>query len=243
MEVKLIVFDKDGTLLDCDAYWQEAIRLQLKGLADRGVDEDTIKWCRVSMGINADGSLDPDGPWVLASSYDEKIVLATCLYQRLGWQWDRIQELLDEVYHELEELMCLETISKAIPGVPEALAALQERGYILAVATTDNHLKAEAMLETAGISHFFADVIGRDLVAKGKPAPDMLAMLAEKHGLMPQEVVMVGDGLPDVEMAKNFGAIPIGVLSGAGREQALREVTGHIFPQVQSFVHWLLTQK
>lgn len=49
MEVKLIVLDKDGTLLDCDAYWQEAIRLQLQGLSDRGVDQDTINWCRVSM--------------------------------------------------------------------------------------------------------------------------------------------------------------------------------------------------
>lgn len=135
--------------------------MQFGGLAARGVDDETIEWCCKSMGINPDSSLGPHGPWVLASTYEEEILLDTCLYQRLGWQWDRIREMLDEIYQGIEKVMYLETISRAIPGVPEALADLQEQGYILAVATTDTHPKAMAMLKTAGILHYFQDVIGR----------------------------------------------------------------------------------
>ncbi|MFC4333603.1 HAD family hydrolase [Salininema proteolyticum] len=89
------------------------------------------------------------------------------------------------------------------PGVAETLAALASRGKRLAVFTGASHRAAEILLASAGIG---PDVlIGGDEVPAMKPAPDGLAMAAQKLGREPGELAYVGDSPLDMRAASAAG--------------------------------------
>ena len=48
-------------------------------------------------------------------------------------------------------------------------------------------------------------------VDHGKPAPDMLLRSAERLGMSPEDIIMVGDSYVDMEMAARAGSSFIGV--------------------------------
>ena len=49
----------------------------------------------------------------------------------------------------------------------------------------------------------------------GKPDPNMLKGILDRHGLKPEEIAMVGDRIyTDTAMARNAGAFGVLVLSG-----------------------------
>lgn len=52
-------------------------------------------------------------------------------------------------------------------------------------------------------------------ITLGKPDPNMLSGILQRHGLQPEQIAMVGDRIyTDVEMAHNAGAMGVLVLSG-----------------------------
>ncbi|MCY1250494.1 Phosphoglycolate phosphatase [compost metagenome] len=65
-------------------------------------------------------------------------------------------------------------------------------------------------------------VIGYDTAARPKPYPDPLLYFAEKVGLEPSAIAMVGDNLHDLETAQAAKAgLGVGVLSGNSPREAL----------------------
>jgi NagD protein len=65
-------------------------------------------------------------------------------------------------------------------------------------------------------------------ITLGKPDPNMLKGILDRHGLAPEEIAMVGDRIyTDVAMARNAGAFGVLVLSGETTlETAENEVDG-----------------
>jgi HAD superfamily hydrolase (TIGR01509 family) len=93
------------------------------------------------------------------------------------------------------------------PGARELLHALLDRGCRLGVLTRNAHELALVTLQAVGMGDCFAsdDILGRD-EAPPKPHPGGLLHLAQKWGIAPQELVMVGDYRFDLECAKAAGA-------------------------------------
>ena len=60
-------------------------------------------------------------------------------------------------------------------------------------------------------------------VDEGKPAPDLLTVAVEQHGLDPARTVVVGDTVWDVEAARAAGLPCIGLTCGGISEAELRE--------------------
>jgi phosphoglycolate phosphatase-like HAD superfamily hydrolase len=60
-------------------------------------------------------------------------------------------------------------------------------------------------------------------VDEGKPAPDLLTVAVEQHGLDPGRTVVVGDTVWDVEAARAAGLPCIGLTCGGIGEAELRE--------------------
>ena len=64
----------------------------------------------------------------------------------------------------------------------------------------------------------FATIIGGDLMAAKKPDPAGLRRIMEQHRVRPEETLMVGDSLVDIETGKRAGVKTCGVTYGhAGR--------------------------
>lgn len=122
------------------------------------------------------------------------------------------------------------------PGVIDLLNRLHTK-YTLAVATG----KHPKMLKEREIPYFhipdvFTHIISsHDItdVSKMKPHPFMVEDIMKKTGVLPQETVLVGDAVTDMQMAYSSGVTPIAVLSGhMNREQAKQLNVPYILPDV-----------
>ena len=93
------------------------------------------------------------------------------------------------------------------PGARELLHTLRDCGCRLGVLTRNAHELALVTLQAVGMGDCFAsdDILGRD-EAPPKPDPGGLLHLADKWGIEPSELVMVGDFRFDLECAKAAGA-------------------------------------
>ena len=106
-------------------------------------------------------------------------------------------------------------------GVRELLESLHGR-VPLAVATSKIRPSAVMLLEHLGLDELFDVISGPQASALAEPkAMTVASALAELGD--PDQAVMVGDRLYDVEGAGEQGLPTIGVLWGAGSEQELRD--------------------
>ncbi|KZX50651.1 HAD family hydrolase [Stutzerimonas frequens] len=92
-------------------------------------------------------------------------------------------------------------------GARELLHALRERGCRLGVLTRNAHELALVTLQAVGMGDCFLaeDILGRD-EAPPKPHPGGLLQLAERWGVAPEAMLMVGDYRFDLECARAAGA-------------------------------------
>lgn len=89
------------------------------------------------------------------------------------------------------------------PGMVEALAALSAR-LPLAVATNRGASMPE-ILRHFNLSSYFRTVVTSRDVARPKPYPDMLQLVARRLGLAEQELLFVGDSDLDSSAAAGAG--------------------------------------
>lgn len=108
-------------------------------------------------------------------------------------------------------------------GIAELLSALREKGAKIAVITNKDDHCAVPMIE-----RFFGGLVD---VCRGvradndrKPNPSVTLSVLESLGVTPDEALFVGDGMADVNVAKNCGIelVPVGY-GYTSREKLLAE--------------------
>lgn len=95
-----------------------------------------------------------------------------------------------------------------LPHIPEVLRALHAAGgrhYLV----THRDSRAWDFLRAAGLRALFEGGVVKEDKLPRKPAPDMLIHLMEKHGLTPEECVMIGDRPLDTESGIAAGMLSI----------------------------------
>src|ERR1700687_1968322 len=135
-----------------------------------------------------------------------------------------------------------------LPGAAEAVARLNEAGRLVAVCTNQSvvgrgvideqmllmihhKLKGEFARAGARLDAIFhcPDAPGR-AGPRRKPAPGMLFEAMQRFGVAPEETVMIGDALSDLEAASAAGCRRILVRSGKGGEAQGAGLPGHVLP-------------
>jgi len=94
--------------------------------------------------------------------------------------------------------------TEVVPGVVEAVRRLS--GLPLAIATSAHREYVEVVLKRAGILEEFALILTDADVARPKPAPDALLAISSRLGVATSQLLMIGDTVTDVEMAKQAGS-------------------------------------
>lgn len=212
-QIKAILFDKDGTLIDFNRTWF-SIAWQLAQQSAAGNEADARRL------LDA-GGYDWDKQHFRANS-----TIAAGTVEDIVSLWHpelQGSELRARIVDY--DALCVSEGARsavAIDGMSATLAALQQLGYRLGIATNDSEQGARATAAALGVDHFFEAMIGYDTAARPKPFADPLLYFARQLGLQPQEVAMVGDNLHDLETAHNAAAgLAIGVLSGNSPYEAL----------------------
>lgn len=91
-------------------------------------------------------------------------------------------------------------------GIKELLAYLKKNNISCSVASSTQRKYVELYLETAGLSEFFSDIIGGDMVEKSKPNPDIF--LAALGNISPKNALVLEDSKNGILAAYRAG-IPV----------------------------------
>ena len=213
LDIKAIIFDKDGTLLDFDSFWIEvsvcALKDILKKLGKENIPAEEILG---ALGVS-EGTVDIDG------------LLCKGTYEQIGIAiYDVLKKYEVDVSSDETVKMTLEAYNKnadfgiikpACENLRETLERLKNSGIRLAVVTTDNGEITHKCLEGLGIENLFDMVYTDDGKTPVKPDPWCAKDFCGKFGISAENAVMVGDTATDVRFAKNAGIFVIGV----GRER------------------------
>ena len=90
-------------------------------------------------------------------------------------------------------------------GVREGLDYLISQGYQLGCVTNKSEQFTHPLLKVLGIFNDFKIIISGDTLAKRKPDPMPLLYCAEHFNLKPEECLMLGDSVSDVNAARAAG--------------------------------------
>jgi len=101
--------------------------------------------------------------------------------------------------------------SRPFPGARAALDTLTSRGCRLAVCTNKLEWLSVRLLETLGLSQYFAAICGPDTFGVAKPDPEILQRTISRCGSAVRSTVMVGDSQTDIATARAAGVPVIAV--------------------------------
>ncbi len=196
--IKLAIFDLDGTLANtiADLAGSVEVILEKRGLPGHGMAEYKLM---VGNGYTrlVERALPADKR---GSSYE-----AEFRAEALAWYG---AHLLDN--------------TKAYPGMPETLAALQKTGTKLAVVTNKPQDAALAVVHglfpDIGFLHIYGDRKG----FPRKPDPTVALGVASEAGISPAQTLYVGDSDVDVHTGHNAGMKVAGAAWGFRGEAELR---------------------
>ncbi|ESZ30630.1 MULTISPECIES: HAD family hydrolase [unclassified Mesorhizobium] len=230
-DIKGILFDKDGTLVDFNATWL--------GIADfmamDAAEGDRWKADRLLSAAGFDfvaKRFKPDSIFASGTNMD----VVELWFPRLS---DEDQMLAVARFNEITSVQG-SSMAVALPGVVAALTALHKRAYRLGVATNDSTAGAEKTMVTLGVAQLFTAAYGYDAVANPKPAPDTIVAFCDLTGLRPSEIAMVGDNRHDLEMARAGGCgQAVGVLSGTGTRESLSSIADVVLDSVADLPDFL----
>ena len=224
VEAELIVFDKDGTLVDLHApwgHWAEAVATSLAAFIPPERFLPLLGW-----DVHA-RRIAPETPLAVASSAALHAAIATWLYETgLGWS-----EAMATTAQAVSgaEIPFAPPICRLAP-LFETLAA---RGLKLAVVTSDDRAGAERDLGPLAVLPYLGVIVGGDAQLAPKPAPDMLLAACAAVGVAPARTIIVGDSVADMWMGRAAGAaLVVGVLSGASPAALLAPHADLVLPSV-----------
>ena len=112
----------------------------------------------------------------------------------------RLHERLQEIEWELVQH------TTAQPGAARLLEGLRERDCRLGILTRNSRKNALETLRVCELLQYFheVDVLGRDCAAP-KPHPDGIQLLLKRWDGVPEESVMIGDYIHDLEAGRRAG--------------------------------------
>ncbi|MBK5912583.1 haloacid dehalogenase [Rhodothalassium salexigens] len=99
------------------------------------------------------------------------------------------------------------------PGIAALLAALDDAGYLMGVATGKSSRGLALTLDRYGLARYFITLQTADL-HPSKPHPAMLRTAIAEAGAEPEQTVLIGDTRYDMAMARSAGAHGLGVTWG-----------------------------
>jgi len=185
--LRLAVFDCDGTLVDSQHAIWAAVSEAFQSLA---LAPPQLEQSRRVIGLPLADALSALAPPGAAIDHA------------------RLTERYREAFFALRARPDFE--EPLFPGVAQALAALEEAGCLLGIATGKSRRGLEHTLERHGLLHHFATLQTSD-IGPGKPHPHMLERAIAEAGVEASACVMVGDTTFDVLMARAAGAKAVGV--------------------------------
>lgn len=213
---RLIIFDKDGTLIDFHAMWSPWIR-ELAGRLESRLGRPVAAGLFEAVGFSVHtGRAIPGAPLAVAPMTELHSLITSVVRGTLM--------SAGEADAVMRELWFVPDATRVNPlaDLRFIFQALCADGITVAVATSDDRAPAEETLKKLGVAGMVSALVAADESILTKPAPDMVLHLCANLHVDPVWAAVVGDSVADMQMghAAGVGAC-IGVLSGVSAHEDL----------------------
>lgn len=228
-KIKVVAFDKDGTIIEFSSLWIESFLQYIKAfpIEKRGEIESLV-------GIQG-------------NRVKENSLLAAASLGQIGQEMAKfLGRSPQAITHELENAFDKaiqenrEEIKETV-DLKKLLRILKEAGLKTALVTADSWTPTLRALDILQIQEDF------DFIATGdrypnKPHPASLDAMAESLGVEREEILFVGDSKVDMEYG-NLAGISVGVLSGVGSRQMLESYGDYVIEDLWGILEILEIDK
>jgi len=215
-DADLIIFDKDGTLIDFKHLWARKTMAGVEHLMTAIQGDDQVRHALYhTLGYNPEtDQFAMQGPLITAAMHKLYTIAAAVLFQH-GWPWLEAELLVQA--HLVPGMAGVLTADLLRPtaNLRRLFANLRAANIQIAVITSDEHAPAAKTLELLGIADQVAFLAGADDVYPPKPDPGAILAVCAQLGVAPARTMMVGDSTTDLLMGQRAGVgFRLGVLTG-----------------------------
>ena len=229
-DVGLVIFDKDGTLIELYTYWSQMVALRARIICETlGLGTEHQAGLRWALGVDEKaGRLRQDGPVGLKK---REIVLKAAMDYLEGIGRKDTLAICEHAFDRADEISIntLGQFIRPIQGAVPLLSALREHGCRVALATVDVSRRAALAMQFLGVIDTLDLIVGGEGVVHSKPDPEMIHLILDRLRIGRSQAIMVGDALTDVQMGINAGLkASVGVLTGFASAEQLRTLTPFI---------------
>ena len=183
MEIKAVLFDMDGLMIDTESLSTEAFINSAKAQGYNMTKEETLKvlgftkaniyqfWIDYFQGTNVDG-----------------------------------KKLVDDHYEYIENVLYTVGPGK-MPYVEELLKYLRENNYKIAVASSSDTADIKNNLEKTKLEKYIDEIASGAEVENGKPAPDVFLLAAKRLGVDAKDCLILEDSKAGIKAGKASDAM------------------------------------
>jgi len=172
-ETELIIFDKDGTIIDFKKTWvpilEKRLEIILKNIKTDFHEAKIKAYTYQAFGIFNE-YIDPYGPFPYSTPWEDEIIFGTVLYH-FGVNWQKAKDVARYAIDEAERQLDRSKYAELYNGVREVLETLRRAGVLVALATADLAEIAYETLKNVGIHDLFDYIIGADMVENDSHIP------------------------------------------------------------------------
>ena len=179
--VKHFMWDFDGTLMDTYGQLTQSVVLTARAFGHEEPPERVLSLLKVTL---------PHCIRVLSAEYGVE------------------PEEFRRVYQPIDAAADL-TLVPPVPGIPEVLRALKERGARHYIVTHRSRATCEAMLENHGLLPLFDGMVTQEDPLPRKPDPARCRAILERYGIAPEEAMMLGDRPIDITAGLGAGVLTL----------------------------------
>lgn len=206
---KAVVFDMDGVVTDTEKLYR---KFQMEEGLKRGVPKDVItQACERIAGGNK---------YTNKGRFEEVVGRGIDYYEYREHVMTSLDQHIREHGVELKS------------GIKEILAYLKDNGVLIGLATSTIKERAVGYLVQHDIYKYFDKLVFGDMVANGKPAPDIYLKACEELGTKPEETIAVEDSINGIRSAGTAGLYPVMVIDLIPADERVEGIVKKVYENV-----------
>ncbi|MDH5769810.1 MAG: HAD family hydrolase [Candidatus Bathyarchaeota archaeon] len=191
--IKCVIFDLDHTLVRLSIDWKHALESVKEIYRKHGIPESLLERYKLSVFS------------MLIEIYEEMLK---------SFPKNRAEEIQRNVWQVLEDYE-IKGVAEAesVPNCKEVLIDLKSKGLKVGVVSASPSIAVTQALKKFDLEKYVDAVFTRDSPGRMKPSSDHVLACLKALNCAPQNAILVGDNVRDMQAARKAGVLAVGLLA------------------------------